>query len=111
METTDHGWFKINTNVAVRDIGSYTAMSCRDSSSSLCWIYTERFNAVNPLLGEAIAILTAMEQASQKGWIKVIFECDSLLLCNAVNAINSSSLWMIEDVVLNIQDFLSRFPF
>lgn len=37
----DPGWLKINTDVAFRDHGSFTALSCRDNISSLCNVSME----------------------------------------------------------------------
>lgn len=95
----DVGWLKVNTDVAVRAHGSFTAMSCRDSFSSLCFVYMERCNAVDPLLGEAQAVMIAMKQASQQGWSHVYFECDSLMLCNAILDVTATHLWIIEEPV------------
>ncbi|KAB1199315.1 hypothetical protein CJ030_MR0G025174 [Morella rubra] len=74
-------------------------MSCRDSSSSLCAVYIDRINAMDPLLGEAIAVSTAMTQASRLGWRKVVFECDSLLLVTEINSKPDPPLWSISTQV------------
>lgn len=110
-QAPEPGWLKINTDVAVRSYGSFTAVSCRDALSSLCYVSTERIDAVDPLLGEAYAVLTAMKQASLKRWSKVYFECDSLILCNEVQSKSMCSIWHISEYVKQIQALLSQYRF
>ncbi|KAB1213925.1 hypothetical protein CJ030_MR5G017188 [Morella rubra] len=76
------GWMKINFDVAIRQEGSYIAVSCRDSSSSLCTAYMERIQAVDPFMGETMAAVRAVELALEKRWTHVLFESDSKLLCD-----------------------------
>lgn len=63
---------------------------------------------MDPLLGEAHAVLTAMKQALQQGQPHVFFECDSLMLCNAIHAATDTPLWSIEEQVEAIRVFLNH---
>lgn len=98
----DLGCLKINFEVAVCQERLYTAVSVRDSSSSLCTVYMERIRAVDPLVGEATAAIRAVEIALSEQWSRVIFESDSKLLCADVSQPIHSPCWKIEDLVLTI---------
>lgn len=75
------GWLKVNTDVAIWSSGSYIAISIKDSLSSLCMAYTERLVAMHPPFGEAFALEEAVHLVSSRGWSRVVFESDSLVLC------------------------------
>lgn len=104
----DPGYMKINSDVAVRDTGSIIALPRRDNSNSLCMAYMKRMNAMDTLYGEAVAVKTAMEQATRLGWNRAQFECDSLSLCHEVNSSLSTPLWNIVEIVDAIRDQLRR---
>ncbi|KAB1226989.1 hypothetical protein CJ030_MR1G014989 [Morella rubra] len=61
-------WLKVNFDVAVRCNGSFLAVSCRDYTSSLCIVYTERLQATDPLVGEVLAAVRAVELALENNW-------------------------------------------
>lgn len=75
------GWLIVNSNVAIRPNGSYIAISVKDSLNSLYMLYMERFAAMNPLVGEAVALVKAFSVARHCQWKPVEFKCDSLVLC------------------------------
>lgn len=94
---------KINFDVAIRQSGSYITVSCRDSSSFLYTVYTERIRAMDPLLGETMAIVHAIEIALLKNWPCVIFETDSKLLFQDITNLLMPPCWKIEDLVHSIR--------
>lgn len=73
-------------------------------------VYIERINAIDPLLSEAMAVSTAMEQAARMRWKPVTFECDSLLLCNEVNTVPTNPIWSTAEIVSSIKDQLRGNP-
>ncbi|KAB1208754.1 hypothetical protein CJ030_MR6G005863 [Morella rubra] len=103
------GRLKFNSDVVIRSNGSYIAISVRDSLSSLCMVYTERFAAIDPLVGEALAMVEAMELARRNNWLCVDFECDSLILCKEVLSAERTSCWAIEASVAQIRRDLVEF--
>lgn len=84
--------------MARRPNGSYIVISVRDSLSFLCMAYIEHLAAMDPLVGEALALVEAMVLARRFQWLRVNFECDSLLLCKEVHSSTSPS-WAIADLV------------
>ena len=93
---------KINFDVAIRQEGSYIAVSCRDSSSFLCTAYMERIQAVDPFMGETMAAVRAVELALEKRWTHVLFESDSMLLCDDL-ASELPPCWKVEAMISSLQ--------
>lgn len=56
MEALLLGFLKVNSDVAIRSNGSYIAISSRDFTSSFYILYTEQLAAIDPLIGEAVAL-------------------------------------------------------
>lgn len=54
---------KLNTNIVIHLFGSYIAISFKDSFSSLCMAYPERFGAIDFLVSEAVALAEATSLA------------------------------------------------
>ncbi|KAB1225939.1 hypothetical protein CJ030_MR1G005470 [Morella rubra] len=94
---------KINFEVAIRQSGSYIAVSCRDSSSSLYTAYMEQIRAMDPLLGEAMAAARAVELAQSHQWQMVIFETDLKLLWEDISDVNGQPCWKIADIVVSLR--------
>lgn len=85
--------------MAFRQDRSYIAISCRDSSSSLCTAYMEHIEAMDPLVGEAVAATHAVELALQFDWPRVRFESDCKLLCDDIMHVDSSPCKKIADLI------------
>ncbi|KAB1215964.1 hypothetical protein CJ030_MR4G023636 [Morella rubra] len=100
---------KLNTNVVIRLFGSYIAVSFKDSFSSLCMAYTERFGAIDPLVGEAVALAEATLLAKWHRWNRVVFESDSFVLCDAVSSSAQPQLWAISALISHIRCCLDEF--
>lgn len=101
-------WLKINTDVVIRRHELYIAISVIDYCSSLCFVYMEQLVATDPVVGEAFDLAEAMLLAMRRGWGKVLFECDSLLLCKDVNSLEPSSLWAAAGMVEYIRRCLEE---
>ncbi|KAB1201744.1 hypothetical protein CJ030_MR2G023038 [Morella rubra] len=96
------GWLKVNMDVAIRQNGSYIAIFVRDSYSSLCLVYIERLVAMDPIVREAFAWAEAVSLARWLKWDKVLFECDSLLVCKDVLFGEPPQLWAASGMVEHI---------
>lgn len=96
------GWLKCNSDVAIRQDGSYIVVSLRDSSSSLCMIYTERLVAMDPVVGEAFVLAEAVSLAWRLGWSQVLIECNSLVLCKDILSTEPSILWAASGMVEHV---------
>ncbi|KAB1211586.1 hypothetical protein CJ030_MR6G013916 [Morella rubra] len=96
-------FMKINFDVAICQIGSHIAVSCRDFSSSLCTVYVKQVKAMDPLLREAMATARAVEIGLEKHWPRVIFKTDSKLLWEDITNLQRSPCWKIEDLVTSLR--------
>lgn len=103
------GWLIVNSDVAIRPNRSYIAISVRDFLSSLYMLYTECFAAMNPLVGEVVALVKAFSVARHCQWKPMEFECDSLVLCKEVLSSVSPICWAIESLVVQIRSGLGEF--
>lgn len=100
------GWLKVSTDVAIRSSESYTAISVRDSHNSLCLAYTERLVAIDLLFGETFTLVEAVRMAVSQAWSRVVFECDSLVLCKDIISQDPPSVGAILPLVEFIRSFL-----
>ncbi|KAB1207366.1 hypothetical protein CJ030_MR7G017451 [Morella rubra] len=103
------GWLIVNSDVAIRPNRSYIAISVRDFLSSLYMLYTERFAAMDPLVGKVVALVKAFSVARHCQWKPVEFECDSLVLCKEALSSVSPICWAIESLVVQIWSGLGEF--
>lgn len=60
--------------------------------------YMERLVAMDPLVGEACALVVAVELARRERWSWVVFESDSLVLCKEV-LLDEQPSWAIASSV------------
>ncbi|KAB1207014.1 hypothetical protein CJ030_MR7G008070 [Morella rubra] len=65
--------------------------------------YTERLATIDPLIGEAFALAESAMLARRHKWSKVIFECNSLVVCNVVLSHEPCRFWAIADLVAHIR--------
>lgn len=68
----------------------------------------ERFVAIDPLVGEACALVEATDLARKMKWSRVEFECNSLVLCKEIVEDGSPS-WPIASLVVKIRRGLEEF--
>lgn len=63
----------------------------------------ERIQIVDPLIGEDMTAVRAVELALSKQWSHVIFESNSKLLCSNVSQSLLSTSWEIKERILSIR--------
>lgn len=66
-------------------------------------LYTECLAAMDPLIGEAVALKEALSLALRFGWPIVEFECDSLVMCKEELSEEPPACWAISALVLEIR--------
>ena len=105
------GWVKANFDVAVRDnLVVFAALFCDDSK--IIYAATEKANAMPPLQAEACAALFTIRMARDLYLNNVIFEGDSLLVCDALADQSVIPDWDIESLILEGRELLvSHFSF
>lgn len=71
-------------------------------------IYTERLVAMNLIVGKAFALVAAASLSRRLGWDKVLFECDSFVVCKDVLSMESSLLWAASGMVDHVRQCLEE---
>lgn len=64
----------------------------------------ERVRAMDPLVGETLAAVRAVELAISHNWHRVVFESDSKLLCEDISKPELPPSWKIEPMMLALRD-------
>ncbi|KAM6550711.1 hypothetical protein CsatB_000519 [Cannabis sativa] len=90
-------WVKINCDVKVGFESMCTVANSRDHKESILWVATNLLNFSDPLIGEVVACLLAMEIATARHHNFVMVESDSKTVIK--NLTGAGTNWGIDNYV------------
>uniref|UniRef100_A0A803NGZ9 RNase H type-1 domain-containing protein n=1 Tax=Cannabis sativa TaxID=3483 RepID=A0A803NGZ9_CANSA len=98
-------WVKINCDVKVGSDSMCVVALARDHKESILWIASNILSFSDPLIGEAVACLLALESAVRGKLSFVIIESDSETVINTLKGLSSN--WGITNYVTQCKKLLT----
>ncbi|XP_075649815.1 uncharacterized protein LOC142620308 [Castanea sativa] len=93
---------KINIDVAISDTNDAIAVVARDHCGVPIKIWARLIKETTPFQAETTALLWAVQLAKMENWSRDIFEGDTKICFDAINAPNQPFSWCIRTQLLNI---------
>ncbi|KAL3833012.1 hypothetical protein ACJIZ3_007748 [Penstemon smallii] len=104
------GWFKANSDAAFKNGDAALAVVIRNSSGSVVFASSRSTPCINAKVAEALAIRDACKFLNEIGVHNIIFECDCLLVVQAILFWEENMDWAISSIILEIREFWASWP-